>query len=93
MDEGTRQWLTKIEGDLKDLNNMTIEKLSSIGTKLDIYLPRQTDHENRINVLEDEVAEIRSDAKAKHRNQTMLIAVGGVVAVILGVLIDHYLLK
>lgn len=53
MDEGTRDWLTKIEAQLNGLNNMTIEKLSSITTKLDIYLPKQTDQENRINKLED----------------------------------------
>lgn len=93
MDEGTRDWLGKIENKLDGLNNMTIEKLSSMATQLDIYLPRQTDHEERINALEDDVAEIKSDNKAKHRNQNLLIGIGAIIAVIIGVLIDHYLLR
>lgn len=93
MDESTRSWFNKLENKFDNFSTTMIEKVTELTTTLNIYLPRQDDHEKRINRLEDDVAEIKSDNRAKHRNQTLLIGIGAIIAVIAGVLIDKYLLK
>ena len=97
MEEGTRQWLMKIEGKLDTVNDKAIEKWTEVSTKLDIFMPSQVEQVKRLDQCEKEIAEIKRDALNRSKNHNILIGVGtivgGIIAVIVGVLIDHYLIR
>ena len=97
MEEGTRQWLMKIESKLDAVNDKAIEKWTEVSTKLDIFMPNQVEQNKRIDKCEKEIANIKRDTLNRSKNHNILLGVGtivgGIIAVIVGVLIDHYLIR
>ena len=97
MEEGTRQWLMKIESKLDAVNDKAIERLTEVSTKLDIFMPSQVEQVKRLDQCEKDITEIKSDNINRSKNHNILIGVGtivgGIIAVIVGVLIDHYLIR
>ena len=99
MDELTRhqQWLTKIENKLDAVNDKAIEKWTEVSTKLDIYMPSQIEQIKRLDACEKDIAEIKRDTVNRSKNHNILLGigtiVGGIIAVIVGVLIDHYWIR
>ena len=97
MDESTLNWFNKLESKLDSLALTMTEKVTELSTTLQIYLPRQDDHEKRINALEDGVAEIKADSHNRSRNHNMWLGVGTItatiIAVVVGILVDRYLFK
>lgn len=89
MDQSLREWLNKIESK-QDKTNDAVVKLT---TMVEMYLPKHDKLEERVDNIENDVRNIKADNTAKHRNTNLLVAIGAVVAVIAGVLIDHFLLK
>ena len=53
MDDGTRIWIDKIESKLDHVSTEFTRGFAEISTKLDIYLGRQDDHEQRLSHLEE----------------------------------------
>jgi F0F1-type ATP synthase assembly protein I len=97
MEEGTRQWLMKIESKLDAVNDKAIEKWTEVSTKLDIFMPSQVEQIKRLDQCEKEIAEIKQDNANRSKNHNILLGVGtiagAIIAVIVGVLIDHYLIR
>ena len=97
MEEGTRQWLIKIEGKLDTVNDKAIEKWTEVSTKLDIFMPNQVEQNKRIDRCEKEIIEIKRDTLNRSKNHNILLGVGtivgGIIAVVVGVLIDHYWIR
>ena len=93
MDESIRDWFTKLEGKFDKMNELSIQKWTELSTKIDIYMPKQDELSKRVDAVEDDVKEIKADLQSKNRNNNLLIGAGTVAAVIIGVLLDHYLLK
>ena len=53
MEESTRIWINKIESKLDQVSTEFTRGFAQLGTKLDIYLGRQDDHERRLSALEE----------------------------------------
>lgn len=53
MEEGTRDWINKIESKLDAVTIEVTRGFAQQSTKLDIYLGRQDDHEQRLSDLEE----------------------------------------
>lgn len=97
MDSAQQGWFNKLESKIDDLTQTTIKEITALTTTLNIYLPRQDDHEKRINTLEDKVTEIETNNSARSKNHNILLGIGTIVAtiaaVIIGILVDRYLFK
>ena len=97
MDETTLNWFNKLEAKIDSLALTMTEKVTELSTTLMIYLPRQEDHEKRINKLEDTVSGIKADNQNRSRNHNVWLGVGTItatiIAVIIGILVDRYLFK
>ena len=52
-----------------------------------------TEINSKINKNEKDIAEIKRDNSNRSRNHNIWIGIGAIVAVIIGVVIDHYLLR
>ena len=53
MEESTRIWINKIESKLDQVSTEFTRGFAQLGTKLDIYLNKQDDHERRLLALEE----------------------------------------
>lgn len=89
MDDGIRRWFEKIEQKLDSTN----EKVIQMQTQLMMYLPKHDELENRVDAVEDDMTEMKSENKIKHRNNLIWVGLSASIAVVAGILIDHYLIK
>ena len=97
MDDGTRHWFDKLENKIDKFGLMVTEKITALETLIGVYLPKQDDHEKRINELEEDVAELKADGKNRSRNHNVWLGIGtiasAIVAVLIGILIDRFFFK
>ena len=97
MDDGTRHWFDKLEGKIDKFGLMVTEEITALKTLIGVYLPKQDNQEERINRLEDDVAELKAEGKNRSRNHNVWLGIGtiasAIIAVIIGILIDRFFFK
>ena len=90
LDKTVERLATTIEQQHKNMENLLREDISSNSKKHDEY-------DARLDNVEKEIAGIKAEQKAKDKSKNVWIAIGGVaatiLAVVIGVVVDHYFLK
>ena len=97
---GSRSWFDKLEGKIDDIKDRIIR----LETIIEQLVPRQERIEKDFDKLEAEVASVKADVTSlkaentvKHKNVNIWLGIGmigtAIVAVIAGVLLDHFVLK
>ena len=92
-----RSWFDKLEHKIDTLTKETIKQVTELTTLIGVYLPKQTELEDRVTVVEKDVDEMKQEAENRHRNTNVWLGIGTIAAtigaVIAGILIDKYFLK
>ena len=97
---GSKSWFDKLERKIDNL----CEKMVRLETVVEMLIPRQDALEKEIDSVKNEMVVIRSDVTelkaentVKHKNVNIWLGIGmvatAIIAVIVGVLLDHYILK
>jgi hypothetical protein len=82
MQDGNYDWMNKLESKIDTVSTAVTE----IGTKLDIYLNRQDDHEVRLTALESNQDQQQGISNERNRKvNQMTLGVLAVTAVTVGV--------
>ena len=95
MEESTRVWINKIESKLDQVSTEFTRGFAQLSTKLDIYLNKQDDHENRIRQLEERQNKqdgVNEDSK-KRWNHSMVILLGAEILLVAAGVAITYMMK
>ena len=103
-----KQELKDLRNDFHQLDKSVVELTSTISQqhksmeeliKEDIRsnAEKHKEYDLRLDEIEKDVAAIKSENETKHKNKNIWLGIGGVaatiVSVIVGILVDHYILK
>ena len=97
MSEQYNRQFEKLQEWLHEFKELYIEKSTELKIKVEQLITDKHDHEERIKHLESEFVEIRSDTANRNKNHSVMLGIAmiiiTIVSVVVGVTIDHYLLK
>lgn len=102
-----KQELKELRNDFHTLDKSVVELTSTINQQhknmeqllrddIRTNAEKHKEYDDRLDKIDKDVAEIKAENKSKHRNNNILLGVGTIVAtvgaVIIGILIDKFLL-
>lgn len=100
MEDSVKSWFEKLEKQGQDLRDKFIEASTAVSTKLDIYMSRQDDHEERLRKIEERQnkqdgtnAALRDESEQRSNRVLKWVLISEVILLIIGGLLTHFIIE